>query len=134
ITRDARAVATGLLNASTLQYGISQAQASGREWIKRWQATLSDDRTRPTHLKANGQVVPILDEFHVGAGLLDHPGDFDAPPEEFWGCRCSMIVMSRADHDAIAEALPETMVAATMGDTVTVPATAPTDEELADLA
>lgn len=133
ITRDARAIATGLLNASTLQYGISQAQASGQEWIKRWQATLSDDRTRPTHLKAHGQVVPILDEFHVGAGLLDHPADFDAPPEEFWGCRCSMIVMSRADHDAIAEALPETMVAATMGDTVTVPATEPTDEELGDM-
>lgn len=133
ITRDARAVATGLLNASTLQYGITQALASGQPWIKRWQATLSDDRTRPTHLKAHGQVVPILDEFHVGAGLLDHPADFDAPPEEFWGCRCSMIVMSRADHDAIAEALPETMVAATMGDTVSVTATEPTDTELGDL-
>lgn len=136
ITRDARAVATGLLNASTLQYGISQARASGQEWIKRWNATLSDDRTRPTHLKAHGQVVPILDEFHVGAGLLDHPGDFDAPPEEFWGCRCSMIVMSRTDHDAIAELLPETMVAATIGETVTVSATEPAsqeDPELGDL-
>lgn len=133
ITRDARAVATGLLNASVLQYGIGQAQATGQEWIKRWNATLSDDRTRPTHLKAHGQVVPILDEFHVGAGLLDHPADFDAPPEEFWGCRCSMIVMSRADHDRIAEVLPETMVAATMGDTVTVPAIETGDTELDDL-
>jgi hypothetical protein len=133
ITRDARAVATGLLNASTLQYGIGQAQATGQEWIKRWQATLTDTRTRPTHLKANGQVVPILDEFHVGAGLLDHPADFDAPPEEFWNCRCSMIVMSRADHDAIAEALPETMVAATIGETVTVPAAEPADTELSDM-
>ena len=139
ITRDARAVATGLLNASTLQYGIQQAQATGQEWIKRWQATLTDDRTRPTHLKAHGQVVPILEEFEVGKASLDHPADFDAPSEEFWGCRCGMIVMSRADHDAIAdllpaplpEAVPEALAAATIGETVTVPATEET--ELADL-
>lgn len=128
ITRDARAVATGLLNASTLQYGIEQARATGQEWIKRWQATLTDDRTRPTHLEAHGQVVPILEEFDVGEAKLDHPADFDAPADEFYGCRCSMITMSRADHDVIADALT---AASTMEETMTVPATEET--ELADL-
>lgn len=126
VTRDARAVATGLLNASRLQYGIEQAQASGQEWIKRWAATLTDDRTRPTHLDADGQVRSILDTFSVGVGELDHPADFDAPAEEFWGCRCSMIVMSRASYDEIAGAL----TASTLEETMSEPA----PEELGDLA
>lgn len=121
ITRDARAVATGLTNASRLQEGIEQAQATGTEWIKRWHAT-GDTRTRPTHREADGQVQSVLEPFTVGDALLDHPADFDAPPDEFWNCRCSMFVMSRADYDEIADALP--LVAATIGETM---------DELADL-
>lgn len=125
LTRDARAVATGLLNASTLAYGIEQAMATGTEWVKVWQATLTDTKTRPTHLAASGQLQPILEPFDVGEAKLDNPGDFDAPPEEFWGCRCGMFVMSRSDYDEIAALI----AASTMEEPMTE--TAP---ELSDLA
>lgn len=131
ITRDARAVATGLLNASTLQYGITQATATGQEWVKTWHAT-HDDRVRPTHIDADMQTQPILQPFDVGTAKADHPGDFDLPPEEFYGCRCSMTAMSRAQYDDLQQ--PEALAASTIGEPMTVPALGSPDEtELADL-
>ena len=127
ITRDARAVATGLLNSSTLQYGIEQSRATGQEWVKTWVAT-EDARTRPTHAAADGQVQPILEPFTVGTAKLDNPGDFDAPPEEFWNCRCAMTVMSRADHDALMTEGAALAAAATTEEPMTVP-----EMELSDL-
>jgi hypothetical protein len=92
ITRDARAIATGLTNSATLQYGLDRAQATGDEWVKQWVAT-EDDRTRPTHVHADGQVQLLAQPFHLGGGetgqpeaLADFPGDFDLPPAEFWNC------------------------------------------------
>lgn len=129
VTRDARAIATGLLNGATLQYGVDQARASGTEWIKRWHAT-DDIRTRPTHAAADGQVQPILSEFVVGDARLDYPADFDAPPEEFWGCRCGALVMSRVDHDAIAAALTAASTSTMEDEKMTEPAT---EEGISDL-
>lgn len=125
ITRDARAVATGLLNAAHLQHGIQQSHATGAEWVKRWSA-INDTRTRPTHRAADGQVRPILDEFDIGDAKLDHPADFDAPADEFWNCRCAMLVLSKTDHDAIADVLTAAMEEVPM----TVPAI---EEGLSDL-
>lgn len=119
ITRDARAVATGLLNSSILQHGIDEAKASGDPWIKRWAAT-HDTRTRPTHRLADGQVQPILTPFDVGGAALDHPADFDAPADEFWNCRCGMFVMSQATYDQLIT--DGALVAATMEEPMSSPA------------
>jgi hypothetical protein len=131
ITRDARAIATGLLNASTLRYGLDQQHATGQPWIKQWHST-HDERVRPTHKAADEQVRAIALPFDVGDAPLDHPADFDAPPQEFYGCRCGMFVMSKAQHDElIANFVPFDALAAasTQEDLMTVAA----DEELADL-
>lgn len=96
VTRDARAIANGLLNARTLQYGLEQSLATGQPWIKTWHAT-HDDRVRETHRLADGQQQPIEQPFDVGGAALDNPADFDAPAEEFWGCRCGMSAMAKAD-------------------------------------
>jgi hypothetical protein len=56
---------------------------------KRWQAT-GDDRTRPSHLEADGQQVPINEPFEVGGSALMHPGDPNGPPDLIINCRCTM--------------------------------------------
>lgn len=105
VTREARGIATAVLNAATLQRGLDEAQATGDEYVKRWFATLTDQRTRPTHLEANSQTVGLMEQFRVGEADLDHPGDFTAPPEERVNCRCSMWVGTKALHDTIASSL-----------------------------
>jgi hypothetical protein len=62
---------------------------------KEWLAT-PDPRTRPTHVAADGQRVPLNDKFIVGGHEADHPGDIFLPPEERFNCRCTQgYVMER---------------------------------------
>lgn len=54
-----------------------------------WNAT-GDNRTRPTHAAADGQVVTIGQPFEVGNSLMLFPldGSLGAPAEEIVSCRC----------------------------------------------
>jgi uncharacterized protein with gpF-like domain len=54
-----------------------------REW-----ASVGDDRTRDSHLDADGQVVGLNEPFIVGGESLMFPGDPDGSEEETAGCRC----------------------------------------------
>lgn len=118
ITRDMRAIANGLLNSRTLQYGLDQARETGQPWVKTWHAT-HDELTRPTHRDADGQQRPIEQPFDIGGAALDHPADFDAPPEEFWNCRCGMSALPKADALALVAAdtlMEEPMTEAALDD------------------
>lgn len=53
---------------------------------KVWIAT-PDSRTRPSHIKVDGEEVDINQKFSNGCMF---PGDSNAPPSEVWGCRCSI--------------------------------------------
>jgi uncharacterized protein with gpF-like domain len=82
----ARAVArteTGIA-VEQAQYEVYKTSGVAR---KRWISTL-DNLTRPSHVKAHGQVKPIDEPFEVGGNLLMHPLDPDAPAEEVVRCRC----------------------------------------------
>lgn len=59
---------------------------------KEWLAT-GDNRTRPTHASANGQVKPMDDPFDVGNSKMMHPGDMSlgAPVSEIADCRCTVL-------------------------------------------
>lgn len=57
---------------------------------KVWLAT-RDDRTRLSHLAANGQTVPLLEQFKVGGATLRFPGDPQGPPGEVIQCRCTLL-------------------------------------------
>ena len=52
---------------------------------KEWLAT-TDNRTRESHIEANGQVVKFDDDFLVGGNYMPFPGQ--GPPEETINCRC----------------------------------------------
>ena len=59
---------------------------SGKEWVN-----MGDKRVRKTHVKAGGQIKPIMEPFEVGNSLLMYPGDYGshgASAEEIVGCRC----------------------------------------------
>lgn len=59
--------------------------ASGVVVSKTWQAT-GDLRTRPTHVVADGQTVPMAGKFTVGGWPADRPHDSLLPPEESVNC------------------------------------------------
>lgn len=55
--------------------------------MKTWIAE-EDERTRPTHRRADGQTVRATTAFRVGKARLQYPGDPSGPPEEVINCRC----------------------------------------------
>lgn len=58
---------------------------SGKEWVN-----MGDKRVRKTHVKAGGQIKPIMEPFEVGYSLLLYPGDISmgADASEIVSCRC----------------------------------------------
>lgn len=66
------------------------AKGLGLTLYKTWLAT-SDGRTRPDHRRANGQTVPLDQDFVVGGFAMAHPGATGAPAREVCNCRCTVI-------------------------------------------
>lgn len=82
---------------------------------KRWVAH-HDERTRHSHLAANGQTVAIDDPFIVGGAALAFPGDPSAPMEEVANCRCVMVPAIKGDTDLAG--LLTTLLAAAQAETL----------------
>lgn len=73
-------------------------QALGEEWgvkKKAWLAT-QDDRTRDSHLDADGQEVALDEPFDIGGYKMMQPGDMDmgAPISEVANCRCTEVLLA----------------------------------------
>ena len=60
-----------------------------------WIAFL-DERTRVTHVQANGQEKSPFGTFRVGGASLRFPGDPRGPLREIMGCRCSKLTIIRS--------------------------------------
>ena len=78
----ARTEATAAWNSSALD-------RMGREGMmkKQWSA-VGDNLTRPEHLDADGQVVPVAEPFSVGGESLMFPGDPAGSTGMIANCRC----------------------------------------------
>lgn len=91
-TVTARTETIGALNSGRSGAFRAVSQETGRDFEKVWLSTI-DDRTRETHVTADGQRVPVDQNFQVGGFDLDYPGDPDGPAEEVIQCRCTMLLV-----------------------------------------
>ena len=58
---------------------------------KKWHSII-DKKTRKTHVKIDGETIPIADYFRVGDSYMRFPHDIslDPAPKEIINCRCSV--------------------------------------------
>lgn len=68
----------------------SASENLGVTLTKTWMAT-EDERTRDTHLEADGQTVAMDEPFIVGESELMYPSDPEGPAEEVINCRCAVL-------------------------------------------
>jgi len=57
---------------------------------KEWMGA-ADERERPTHVEANGQIVAVDKKFSVGRDKLRFPGDPKGSAKEIIACRCAAL-------------------------------------------
>jgi uncharacterized protein with gpF-like domain len=76
---------------------VSAAENSGIDGLQKEWVAVNDGRTRPDHVEANGQTVPLDGDFDIGGVKMSQPLDPDGPPEEVINCRCA-VVFSKGDE------------------------------------
>jgi SPP1 gp7 family putative phage head morphogenesis protein len=80
----ARTETISATNYAQLEAG-EQFGARKKIWI-----TALDERTRPAHAEANGQIVDLDEPFIVDGEELMYPGDKNGSPENIINCRCTI--------------------------------------------
>mgnify|MGYP000254981892 CR=1 FL=1 len=92
----ARTAATA--NAAHRMATSDLARKRGRlRWV-----TVHDNRVRPTHVAADGQVQDLGTPFHVGDAHLLYPGDPAGPLKETANCRCILVPTDARPHPSPA--------------------------------
>lgn len=87
----ARTEVMAAVNAGAYAGAVRDAERRGDPApFKVWLAT-EDDRTRPTHVIADGQRTLLTSPFIVGDAQLQFPGDPRGPAEEVIRCRCTFL-------------------------------------------
>lgn len=69
------------------------AKERGADIVKQWDSTM-DKKTRPNHVKLDGQIREIDEPFEVNGKTAMFPADFGVPHEDI-NCRCVMLQRAR---------------------------------------
>lgn len=83
--RISRTMSTAAANGGKLEGWKQSEIGKGKKW-----RSAGGSRTRKSHRKANGQVVPLDEPFKVGDSKLMYPGDPSGEVKEIAHCRCTM--------------------------------------------
>lgn len=97
--RIARTETHGATEGGALAGALAVEAAGGQAHYKRWAAT-SDERTRGTHVVAEGQIVKLREAFTVGRAKLQHPGEAGGPADEVIQCRCTTFFLREDEVQA----------------------------------
>ena len=87
-TESMRSVNAG--NYDALRMAVDDGVVAESDIYRTWVAT-NDERTRETHVEADGQEVGLNEAFTVGSAMLMYPVDENGPPEETIACRCTAV-------------------------------------------
>lgn len=74
----------------SINQAVDTGEVDRNDVVKEWDDSGNDGRTRDTHRRADGQVVPVDQPFIVGGDRLMYPGDPRGSAKETINCRCSM--------------------------------------------
>lgn len=74
-----------IANQANLAVGLDTDIVEKKEWI-----STEDERTRPEHSQANGQIVNKNMPFIIGGEEMTSPGDPNASAKNVVNCRCTM--------------------------------------------
>jgi HK97 family phage portal protein len=85
----ARTETNAVVSESTIM-NFEMAQRAGIFTEMEWLA-VGDEKTRPEHGQADGQVVRVGQKFNVGGEMLAYPGDPTASAGNRINCRCAVI-------------------------------------------
>jgi hypothetical protein len=79
--------------AAAFNYARDKAMREAGVTHKRWLHSQSPliKEPRPTHVAADGQIVPIDEPFDIGGVPMMRPGDESAGPDEIINCHCVAI-------------------------------------------
>jgi len=77
-------------SAAALNGAFHDVMVAGGVQRKMWVAAL-DERTRPSHEAAHGQIRAVGEPFEVGMSLLHYPGEPTGEPSEVINCRCTVV-------------------------------------------
>lgn len=97
----ARTETIGALNGGRTDGQQTMARRLGGDFERVWVSTL-DTRTRPTHVVADGQRIPLGGTFAVGDAQLRFPGDPLGPADEVIQCRCTTVLVRPGQNIDIA--------------------------------
>lgn len=86
--RTARTATISSSNAGNHSALVDASSVVGEEWL-----ATADNRTRDTHMVADGQIVAVGTTFLVGGAEARYPGDPNIPVGEIVNCRCSIAPM-----------------------------------------
>lgn len=93
IQQQARALAASLSTAAVNAALETLGEEAPEKVVRKVWVSMEDERVRPTHRLADGQIVDLGDRFAVGEGTLAHPGDMSGPVSEWINCRCIMALV-----------------------------------------
>jgi SPP1 gp7 family putative phage head morphogenesis protein len=84
----ARTIARTEMHSASQAGSIAAAEDLNIPGLRKQWTAVSDERTRPDHVDADGQIVDMDEPFEVGGESLDYPGDPAGSPENTINCRC----------------------------------------------
>ena len=77
-------------------YNKKTADELDIKMMKKWVA-VADERTRTAHVEANGQTVPMDEDFTIGGAKMEYAGDPKGGAKNVVNCRCVIVYVDEED-------------------------------------